>query len=139
MVACFSGRLNAMQAKMSFFVLLRYNYSSSWLIVVANDLFLTTKLLFGRKTIHQVCNYHLVVRVIVSHLIKSFFACCTVTNEICHVVCFKASPISVLITHFLDFSTDFLFTILIRFLIFIILIRFLIFIILIRFLIFIIY
>jgi hypothetical protein len=128
-----------MQAKMSFFVLLRYNYSSSWLIVVANDLFLTTKLLFGRKTIHQVCNYHLVVRVIVSHLIKSFFACCVVTNEICGVVCFKASPISVLITHFLDFSTDFLFTILIRFLIFIILIRFLIFIILIRFLIFIIY
>jgi hypothetical protein len=34
------------------------------------------------------------------------------------VVWFKASPISALITHFLDFSTDFLFTILIRFLIF---------------------
>ncbi len=117
-VACFSGRLNAMQAKSHSFVLLKYNYSRSLLIVVANNLFLTTKLLFGRKTIHQVCNYHLVVRVICLSLDQKLFACCTVINEICGVVCFKASPISVLITHCLDFSTDFPFTILIMFLIF---------------------
>jgi hypothetical protein len=60
------------------------------LIVVANNSFLTTKLLFGRKTIHQVCNYHLVVRVICLSLDQKLFACCAVTNEICGVVCFKA-------------------------------------------------